>query len=235
MKDIRPIAMPGTHENFLKFFEKKEFPRTTKILDIGAGHGAFTQRLLSMGYDVSACDLFPELFELDEIECKKVDITGEFPYPDESFDLVIAIEVSEHIIDHENFFREANRILKPNGQFLLSTPNILSLKSRIRFLFRGYYYSFGPLELRNYNGLQHVNSKTIDQYNYVAVKYGFRTAVVAIDKKQNSSFWLMIFLFPFMWLNAILKRAPMAHNQSNLLLGRLLFLCFIKEDSRERN
>lgn len=224
--------MPGTHENFLKFFERKKFPLTTRILDIGAGHGAFAQRLLSMGYDVSACDLFPEIFELDDIECNKVDITGDFPYPDESFDLVIAIEVSEHIIDHENFFREANRILKPNGQFLLSTPNILSLKSRIRFLFRGFYYSFGPLELRNYNGLQHVNSKTVDQYNYVAVKYGFRTAEVDIDKNQKSSLWLMILLYPFMWLNATLKSAPMAHNQSKLLLGRLLFLGFNKDDPK---
>ncbi len=228
MKDIRPIAMPGTHENFLKFFEKKGFPPTTKILDIGAGHGAFTQRLLSMGYDVSACDLFPEIFELDDIECRKVDVTGDFPYPDQAFDLVIAIEVSEHIIDHENFFKEAHRILKPNGQFLLSTPNILSLKSRIRFLFRGFYYSFGPLELRNYDGLQHVNSKTLDQYNYVAVKYGFQPAEVSIDKKQKSSFWLMIFLYPFMWLNAKLKSAPMTHNVSKLLLGRLLFLNFQK-------
>lgn len=33
-------------------------------------------------------------------------------------DLVIAIEVSEHIADHENFFEEINRILKPERQVL---------------------------------------------------------------------------------------------------------------------
>ena len=226
MKEIKPIAMPGTHESFYKYFEKHSFDLNLKILDVGAGHGAFTKRIHDLGYDISACDLFPEIFMFDKIECKKVDITQPFPYLNNSFDLVIAIEVSEHIIDHEVFFKELSRIVKPDGQIYLSTPNILSLKSRMRFLFRGFYYSFEPLELKNYDGLQHVASLTLDQYNYVAVKNGFREANINIDRKQSSSKWLFLVLFPFIYLNTILKKTSTKHNSFDLLLGRLLFLNF---------
>ncbi|MBT6686202.1 MAG: methyltransferase domain-containing protein, partial [Bacteroidetes bacterium] len=140
--------------------------------------------------------------------------------------LVIAIEVSEHILDHEVFFKELSRIVKPDGQIYLSTPNILSLKSRLRFLFTGFYYSFGPLEQTNYNGLQHIASLTLDQYNYIAVKNGFHNASIEIDRKQSTSRWLLFFLFPFIWLNAKLKKRSTLHNQLDLLLGRLLFLNF---------
>jgi SAM-dependent methyltransferase len=226
--EITPITMPGVHERFYSYFTKKGIDKDIRILDIGAGHGAFSKKLYDDGYRVSACDLFPEHFKFDRIDCKKVNITEEFPYPDNSFDLVIAIEVSEHIIDHEVFFKECNRILKPRGEIYLSTPNILSLKSRMRFLFSGFFYSFNPLELKNYDGLQHVASLTLDQYNYVAVKYGFSMAEYDIDRKQSTSRWLYFFLFPFIWLFMKIKSYSDFHNQKKLLMGRLLFLNFRK-------
>ncbi|MBU1368944.1 MAG: class I SAM-dependent methyltransferase [Bacteroidetes bacterium] len=233
MEPIKPIAMPGTHQRFLKYFNSFNHSKSLKILDIGAGHGAFTKVLNEKGFDVSACDLFPEIFMYDSIPCKKADITKELPYPDNAFDLAIAIEVSEHIIDHEQFFNEINRILKPQGLLYLSTPNILSLKSRLRFLFNGFFYSFGQLDLNNNDGLQHVASLTLDQYNYVALRNGFRKACYEIDKKQKTSTWLLIFLFPFIWVNTKAKKSPIMHNTHKLLLGRLLFLSFQNRKAHE--
>ncbi len=226
MNEIVPIAMPGTHEKFLEYFEKQEIPKTVKILDLGAGHGAFTKRLYDMKYDVRAADLFPEIFRFEEVECTRVDITETFPYPDNTFDIVIAIEVSEHIADHENFFKENSRILKPGGKLYISTPNILSMKSRWRFLFTGFFQSFHPLELKNYDGLQHINSRTIDQYNYIAIKSGFSPAEFEIDRKQKSSQWILFFVYPFMLIYQAYKKVGDLHNQRKLLLGRLLFLTF---------
>ncbi len=179
-----------------------------------------------MGYDVSACDLFPEHFNFDRIKCDRVDITGPFPYADNSFDLIIAIEVMEHIVDHEMFFHEAGRILKPGGVLHISTPNILSLKSRLRFLLSGFFYTFKPLELDNRNGLQHTASLTLDQYNYIAVSCGFGTARYDIDRKQSTSKWLLVPLYPFIRVYTRLKKIAPIHNPVKLLLGRLLFLAF---------
>lgn len=229
MEEIKPITMPETHKRFLKFFKKKSEPANLKVLDMGAGHGAFTKKLFDMDYDVHACDLFPELFKFDKVECKKVDITDIFPYPDNTFDLVIAIEVSEHILDHETFFSETSRILKPKGKLYISTPNIVSMKSRMRFLFSGFLYSFNRLELSNYDGLQHVASLTLDQYNYLAVKNKFKSAEFEIDRKQSTSQWLHFFLFPAMYIYQKIKKIDKIHNHRKLLLGRLLFLTFMND------
>lgn len=226
MQEVVPIAMPGTHQKFLAYFKSLNISKHTRILDVGAGHGAFTKTLHEMGYEVVACDLFPEIFNYKEAECIKTDITSHFPFPDNSFDMAIAIEVSEHINDHEVFFKELNRIIKPAGSLYLSTPNILSLKSRLRFLFQGFYYSFKPLELNNHDGLQHVASRTLDQYNYIAVKNGFSPAVYEIDRQQSTSVWLLVLLGPWLLMHGMIKKAPTIHNTKKLLLGRLLFLCF---------
>ena len=134
--------MPGTHQKFLPYFQSHVKDTSLQILDIGAGYGAFSQRLYNLGFDVSACDLYPEIFRFDKIVCEKADIMLGLPYAENSFDVVVSIEVMEHINVHEVVFRDVNRILKPCGRVFISTPNILSLKSRFRFLFSGFFYSF---------------------------------------------------------------------------------------------
>jgi len=59
------------------------------------------------------------------------------------------------------------------GKFYVSTPNILSMKSRFRFLFRGFPYAFKPLVMNQHDGMQHVASLSLNQYNYLALKHGF--------------------------------------------------------------
>ncbi len=226
MDEIVPIAIPGTHQRFLAYFKKLSIPVNSSILDVGAGHGAFTKQLFEMDYRVSACDLFPEIFRFDKVECKKVDITSEFPYDDNSFDHVLAIEVTEHIIDHEMFFKEILRILKPGGSLFISTPNILSIKSRLRFLFRGFFYSFNELDHGNHDGLQHVTARTIDQYTYIAKKHGFNKITYEVDKLQSTSRVILPLIYPIIFLGIILKRIPVTHNRIKLLLGRILFVRF---------
>jgi SAM-dependent methyltransferase len=228
-KEIRPITMPGIHERFHAFFRKyaSEFTQP-KILEIGAGHGAFTELLYREGYDVSACDLFPELFYFKEVECRKADLTEKLPYTSESFDIIVAVEVMEHVHDHQMIFLESSRILKNKGIFLFSTPNILSLKSRIRFLFSGFFYGFKPLNQENNDGLQHLSSLTVDQYINLGLNKGFKQYDFSIDKRQATS-RLYIFLIPFLWVYCRLKKIDYTiHNRYNYLTGRILFGCFRK-------
>lgn len=195
-----------------------------KILEVGAGHGAFTELLYNDGFDVSACDLFPELFYLKEVECLKADVTKELPYSSDSFDVILAIEVMEHIHDHQVFFKEAARILKKNGMLLFSTPNILSLKSRIRFLYSGFFYAFKPLVHSQNDGLQHLSSLTADQYENLAVNSGFQKLEISIDKRQSTS-RLLLFMVPFLWIYCKMKKiAYKVHNQKRFLVGRILFV-----------
>jgi len=70
--------------------------------------------------------------------------TTSLPFDDESFDLVLGMEILEHFaIDPSFVFREVARVTKPNGRFVISTPNLVSDAAIHRALKGDTPYSFG--------------------------------------------------------------------------------------------
>src|SRR6056297_87938 len=66
------------------------------------------------------------------------------PYASESFDLVLGMEIFEHLaLDPYFFLSEAARVLKPGGHILLSTPNVVSHRGVWKTLNGQSAYSFG--------------------------------------------------------------------------------------------
>ena len=71
-----------------------------------------------------------------------------FPYSAESFDTVLCCELLEHLpSDPMHMMREINRILKPGGHLVLTTPNIASLRA-ISGILQGYHPAFFPAYIR---------------------------------------------------------------------------------------
>src|ERR1700730_3503420 len=68
-----------------------------KVLDVPAGEGALAARVLSAGFDVHCCDLYPEIFRLGGVDVRQGDMGGTLPYDDSSFDYITCIEGLEHI------------------------------------------------------------------------------------------------------------------------------------------
>src|SRR5690606_34800846 len=62
------------------------------------------------------CDLHPKSREL-----RSVDITC-MPYPDASFDMIIANHVLEHVRNDRQALDEIVRVLRPGGVAILQTP-----------------------------------------------------------------------------------------------------------------
>ena len=69
------------------------------------------------------------------INVKIHDISKGLPYDSGYFDAIFAGEIIEHMTDDMFFLAECKRILKKNGILLLTTPNLVSLRNRIRKLF----------------------------------------------------------------------------------------------------
>jgi len=223
------MAVPGVHEKFFPFFLRAVGPaRPQRVLDVGAGQGALAERLREAGFAVSACDSAPENFRAAGIECRRVDLAGPLPYPEASFEALLGVELAEHLLDHSAFFSECARLLAPGGKLFLSTPNILSLKSRLRFLLTGFHYSFDPLDPARHDGLQHVTARTLDQYDYLARRHGLRLREIGCDIPQYSSLALL-WLWPLVWLSSAYLRTDFRrHNSLTLLVGRKLFVVFEK-------
>lgn len=178
-------------------------------LDIGSGHGDLI-KLLQSRFDVrsSACDYTDSLMKLADVKVSVANLnTQGLPYQDSTFDLVTCTEVIEHLEHYRFTLREMYRVLKPGGTLVLSTPNILNLKSRIRFLFFGFYNLFGPLHFREselHSTGGHINPVSVFYLTHSLLDAGFDGLEFSIDKKQGTSkAWLALLYFPIRLFSAI--------------------------------
>ncbi len=96
-----------------------------KILDLGCGYGNYANYFHSIGADATGCDGSEKLVQIAKekypyLNFNVVDIDKQFPYEDDSFDLVFCNQVLMDIENLENAFHESYRITKPNGTFYFS-------------------------------------------------------------------------------------------------------------------
>jgi SAM-dependent methyltransferase len=107
-----------------------------RVLDLGCRTGALTQHYAAgnvvIGVDVDQRALEQASARLG-IETVWADVEEELPFPDDSFDVVVAGELLEHLADPAAAVVHVGRVLKPGGRFVGSVPNAFRLKSRIRF------------------------------------------------------------------------------------------------------
>ena len=101
------------------------------VIDVFAGKGKSTQVIREMGAHIEAYDLFPEFFEVEGMTCKKADMANGLPIEDSYADIALFQEGIEHLPDQLNALREFNRVLKPSGKLILTTPNISHLRAKL--------------------------------------------------------------------------------------------------------
>ncbi len=111
-------------------------------LDVGAGAGYFTQYFGERCQKVCALDACAPHGLPPNAEYRAADLNECWPVADAWADVAIALEVVEHLENPRHFFREMKRVLKPGGFGFVSTPNNLSLFSRLFFLFKGQHRAF---------------------------------------------------------------------------------------------
>ena len=107
-----------------------------RVLDLGCRDGALTRHYLR-GNDVVGVDIDREALAAAAergIQTVWADLDQALPFDDESFDVVVAGEVLEHVRFPDQVLREARRVLGAEGVLVGSVPNNYRLKSRLRFL-----------------------------------------------------------------------------------------------------
>lgn len=167
-----------------------------KVLDAGAGSGLLSLVLAEIGFDVTAADVDRSFFRVENPAIRFVvaDFNGTTPFPDGSFDAIVCLEVIEHVENPFALLREFGRLLTAGGTIFLSTPNILNLRSRLRFLLEGNYEYFKyPLPEWEADGTKsnlHVNPIRLHEMEYYFLKGGFDIEDVFTSNYRYGLRWL---------------------------------------------
>lgn len=103
-----------------------------RILEIGCGSGALLQDLQHYGTAVGLDVAAPALANCRErgLDCVSLADVTALPFADEQFNVVIAIDVLEHVEDDAAAIREINRVTKKGGKVILTVPAFQMLWSR---------------------------------------------------------------------------------------------------------
>ena len=117
-----------------------------KCLDFPAGKGVNVGGIRRAGFLPVAADLFPEYASRKGIQAVKADFNEKLPFEDSEFQVVLHSEGIEHCSCQLQLLKEFWRVLKPGGNLLITTPNILNLRARLSFLLNGHYsFARGPI------------------------------------------------------------------------------------------
>ena len=160
MRLFGPAGINSYVESFLRSNSERFVGKT--VVDIPAGSGHTSGLLRNLGAVVEASDLFPDCFKAEGHVCKKADLTGTIPFPDNHADFVLSQEGIEHVPDHVNMFREFNRILKRGGTLLLTTPNYSNLRIKLGHLLSESEYAFKRMPPNELDSIWGFGARTLE-------------------------------------------------------------------------
>lgn len=114
-------------------------PSNLSILDAGCGDATFLgfvhQRFPD--FALHGCDFAPSRLvqaKIPTLQLTQADLHKGLPYEDAQFDVVYSGEVLEHLWNPDSFVKEIQRVTKPGGHVIMSTPNLLAWYNRVLML-----------------------------------------------------------------------------------------------------
>ncbi len=192
------------------------------VLEIGSGEGYGIQELASKTEHYIAVDKYntnisDELMNKNNITFIQSEVPPLKDIEENSIDFVVSFQVIEHIQEDNQFLAEIQRVLKPGGELILTTPNIKMSLSRNPWHIREYSPKdidellkkyFDNVELKGVFG----NEKVMSYYNKnkIAVQKIMRFDII------NMQYWLprWILQIPYDILNRINRQTLQDKNKN---------------------
>lgn len=173
------------------------------LLDLSSGSGLSSERLAALGFQVVATEYsLPVPMSAGILRVGGVDLNCSLPFRAGSFYAVDLVEVIEHIENQPQLIREIARVLKPDGVVMISTPNVLNLMSRVRFLFTGFLR--GRVRPAHYTSKpgQAPNIYLLHFYElyYLLFHYGFEITGLAKTRVKFAARFFTVLFWPLLWL-----------------------------------
>lgn len=130
-KQVNPVRYEKIYGGIVSWLEKRIKIKSATILDNGCGMGRVSILFAKACGNVVGLDIDDERVEIASMNKKlrnaKLEIVcGDgviLPFPNNTFDLVVSVDVTEHVSDTMAYLRECVRVLKPQGTFYCTFKN----------------------------------------------------------------------------------------------------------------
>lgn len=203
MADLREYTPGGVHVKIIRFMEAYQ---RGLVLDVPSGQGALSKKFEDIGFKVISGDIERGNILYKNGRCVQLDLNGLLPFKRAIFDYVVCVEGIEHLENPHGLIREFGKVVKKGGYLVISTPNVMTIKSRLRFLFYSYldyfkYFGPPPLDEEKHRIVehehQHLNPIFYGELKFILEKYGF--TIEKIETNRTVQKWK--FMFPFLkWI-----------------------------------
>jgi SAM-dependent methyltransferase len=184
------------------------------VVDVPAGNGVTSRIIKDLKGVPLAFDLFPEYFTAPGITCARANVMEGIPLADGAADMVVSQEGIEHFTDQFKAFKEFNRLLKPNGSLILTTPNHSNLGARLSH-FLAESESFNSMMPPNEIDSVWMSDKNISDDIYfghvfllgaqklrlLAKLSGFKIKHIQFTRIKGASMLMLPFAYPFIFLS----------------------------------
>jgi len=123
-----------------------------RLLEVGAAGGDFLALMRGRGWEVEGIERFAQAENAYGILIHRQSFPEECDLPGESFDVIVAWSVFEHLHDPAGAFAECVRLLCPGGLLIVQVPNLRSIHGRIARMedVPRHLYFFSPRTLAQY-------------------------------------------------------------------------------------
>ena len=185
---FNPIRIKYIKDNIIHNFKikSKNAPlKNLNILDIGCGGGLLSEPMCRLGGNVTAIDASKKNIDVAKFHSKKNKLKIEYlcASPEKlkinkKFDIVLNMEVVEHVEDINLFLNKSSQLLKSNGLMFVATLN-KTLESYI-FAIVGAEYILRWLPIGTHEWDKFVEPSTLIEF---AIKHGLR-----LDKLDGMRF-----------------------------------------------
>lgn len=220
-KSVSSLRKKGDKPYLYAYWRRclKKLKTKGRLLDVGCGLGFFLKRIEDI-YETYGIDVSEYAVKKAKMVASKSKIqigsAVDLPFKSDSFDIVVAFDVVEHLENPDLFFQKAYKILKKYGILVFSTPNIYSLGAKIKRKrsqnLRGFPYEARKRQWYSWRDDTHISILPCEEWGRLLVKNRFKIIRDGTDTLWDVPYfkyipsklqWLFFITLTwvFVWLN----------------------------------
>jgi len=155
---LNPVRFAYIKQQILDFYGHDKALEDLKILDVGCGGGLICESLARLGINVTGLDADTQAIEIakEHAKSEKLEITylnKDLINQKGQYDVVLSLEVIEHVSDIQLFIKQCVKVLKPGGLLIYATINRTAKSYAFGILAAEYIFQWIPKGTHSWNKL----------------------------------------------------------------------------------